>query len=160
MFVGFCSAFSVATVYVVCAWGLPATAHSILLPSISCRPPLLVEIDKRFISYIQRCLASDSKVVKFVTNYGVGVGRMTSPTGSSAQFCSTKFVFTLRDIHVVLPQICSKNFFSQIGSRYPGITAISGPFWSLFLYVTVRCLCHQMMSVVSYNVLCTSCTIP
>jgi len=92
-------------------WGLPATAHNILLPSISCRPPLLDEIANRFISCIQRCLASDSEVVKFVTSYGVGVGRMTFPILSSAQFCSTKFGFTLRDIHVVLPQIFLQNFF-------------------------------------------------
>jgi len=113
-------------VYVECGpWGLPATAHSILLPSISCRPPLLDEIAKRFIIYIQRCLASDSEVVKFVTSFGVG--RMTYPIGSSAQFCSTKFGFTLRDIHVVSPQICSQNFFRRIK---PGVAAISGPFWS------------------------------
>jgi len=74
--------------------GLPATAHNILLPSISCRPPLLDEISKRFIGYIQNCLAPDSEVVKFVTSYGIGVNRMTSPIGSSAQFCSTNFDFT------------------------------------------------------------------
>jgi len=55
---------------------------------------------KRFISYIQRCLASDSEVVKFVSSCGIGVGRMTSPIGSIAQFCSTKFGFTLRDFCV------------------------------------------------------------
>jgi len=86
--------------------GLLATAHNILLPSISRRPPLLDEIAKRFISCIQRCLASNSEVVEFVTSYGVGVGRVTSPIGSSGQFCSTEFAFTLRDIHVVSPQIC------------------------------------------------------
>jgi len=33
-------------------WGLPARTRNILLPSISCRPPLLDEIAKTFISYI------------------------------------------------------------------------------------------------------------
>ena len=51
------------------------------------------------------CLAFDSEVVKFVTSYGVGVGRMTSSIGSSAQFRSIKFGFTLRDVHVVSPQL-------------------------------------------------------
>ena len=55
--------------------------------------------------------------------YGVGVGRITSPIRSSAQFCSTKFGFTLRDIHVVSPQICSQNFFRRLD---PGVAAISG----------------------------------
>jgi len=36
-------------------WGLPARTHNIILPSISCRPPLLDEIAKKFVSYIQRC---------------------------------------------------------------------------------------------------------
>jgi len=36
--------------------GLPARTHNILLPSISCRPPLIDEIAKTLISYIQRCL--------------------------------------------------------------------------------------------------------
>ena len=48
---------------------------------------------------------------------------MTSPIGSSAQFCSTKFDFTLHDIHVVLPQICSQNFFRRLDS---GVAVISG----------------------------------
>jgi len=62
-----------------------------------------------------------------VTSCGIGVGRMTSPIGSSAQFCSTKFGFTLRDIHVVSPQICSQNFFRRLD---PGVAAISGSCWS------------------------------
>lgn len=104
-------------------WGLPASAHNILLPSISCRPPLLDEIAKRFISCTQRCLSSDFEVVKFVTNYGIGVGRMTFPIGCSAQFCSTKYGFTVRDIRVVSPQICSQIFFCRLDS---GVAAISG----------------------------------
>ena len=79
-------------------WRLPATTHNILLPSISCRPPLLDEIAKRFMSYIQRWLASDSEVVKFMTGYGIGIGHLTSPIGSSAQFFSTKCGFILRNL--------------------------------------------------------------
>ena len=117
--------------------GLPATAHNILLLSISCRPPLLDEIAKRFFSYIQRCLASDSEAVKFVTSYGIGVGYMTSPIGSSALFCSSKCGFTLRDIHVVSPQICSQNFNHRLDS---GDAAISGALLEFILYITMRYL--------------------
>jgi len=67
------------------------------------------------------------------------VGRMTSPIGSSAHFRSTKFGFTLRDIHVVSPQICSQNVFVD---WIQVLLLYLGPFWSWFLYVTVRCLCH------------------
>jgi len=66
--------------------------------------------------------------MKFVTSYGIGVGRMTTPIGSSAQFCSTKFGFTLHDIHVVSPQICLQNFFRRLD---PGVAAISGVLLSL-----------------------------
>jgi len=54
--------------------GLPARTHNILLSSISCRPPLLDEIAKTFISNIQGCLSCDSGVIKFVTSYGITVG--------------------------------------------------------------------------------------
>ena len=54
----------------------------------------------------------DSEVVKCVTSYGIGVGRMISPIGFSAKFCSTKCGFILRDIRVVSPLMCLQNFFS------------------------------------------------
>ena len=142
-------------------WGLPATTHNILLPSISCRPPLLDEIAKRFISYIQRCLASESEVVKFVTSYGIGVGRMTSPIGSTAQFCSTKFGFNLRDIHVVSPQICSRYFFRRLDS---GVAAISGALLELIFIrndTMSLSLDLDLDDVSSFiHFLCTSRTIP
>jgi len=67
--------------------------------------------------------SGDSDVVKFVTSYGVGVGRINFPVGSNAQFCGTKFAFILRDIHVVSPHICSQNFLRRLD---PGVAAISG----------------------------------
>ena len=118
-------------------WGLPATAHNIL-PSISSRPPLLHEIAKRFISCVHRWLLSDSEVVKFVTSYGIGVGRMFSPFGSSTQFCNTKFGFTLPDIHVVSPLICSLNTFRRLDS---GVAATSG---ALLELIFIR---NNMMSI-------------
>ena len=143
-------------------WGLAATAHNILLPSMSCRPPLLDEIAKRFTSYIQRCLSSDSEVVKFVTSYGIGVGRIMlacfPPIGSSAQFCSTKFGFTLPDIRAVSPLICSLNFFRRLDL---GVAATYG---ALLELIFIR---NNMMSISSgldlddvfsfIHFLCTSC---
>ena len=57
-----------------------------------------------------RCLSSDFKVVKFVTSYGIRVGRMFSPIGSSAQFCSTKFGFTLPVTCCVAADLFAKLF--------------------------------------------------
>jgi len=136
-------------------WGLLATAHNILLPSIPCWPPF-DDIAKKIyqLGYIQRCLASDSEVVKFVTSYGVGVG-------SSAQFCSTKFDFTFRDIHVVSPQICSQNFCRGLD---PGVAAISGALLKLnFIRVSTTSLSlgldsDDVCSFIQFS--CTSRAIP
>ena len=85
--------------------GLPATVHNILMPSISFRPLLLGEIAKRFISYIQRCQASYSELVKFVTIYVIGVGRMTSPVESSTQFAARNLV-----LFCMMSMLCRRRF--------------------------------------------------
>ena len=90
--------------------GLPARTHNILLPLISRHPPLLDEIAQRF-NYIQRCLSCDSEMITFVTGYGITVGYMASPIGSSALFCDSKFDFCTSDISVVSPWSCSCEFF-------------------------------------------------
>jgi len=43
--------------------GLPSTAHNNLLPLTSCQPPLVDAVAKRFILYVQRCLASDCEIM-------------------------------------------------------------------------------------------------
>ena len=48
--------------------------------------------------------------MRFMTRYGIWVGRMASPSGSSAQFCCSKFGFSISDISRVSPLFCSHFF--------------------------------------------------
>ena len=80
-----------------------------------------------------------------------------------AQFCSTKFGFTLRDVHVVSPQMCLQNFFRRLELDL-GVAAISGALLELlFIRNSIRCLCLGLDSddVGGFiQFLCTSRTIP
>jgi len=94
------------------------------------------------------------------TSCGIGVGCMTSPIASSAQFCSTKFGFSFLDIHVVLLQICSQNFFRRLDL---GVAAISGALLELIFMCnnTSLSLGLDLDVVCSFiHSLCTSRTIP
>ena len=60
------------------------------------------------------------------------------PNWIYAQFCNTKFGFTLLDIHVVSPLICSQNVFRRLDS---GVAATSG---ALLELIFIR---NNMMSI-------------
>jgi len=85
---------------------------------------------------------------------------MISPIGSSAQFCSTKFGFTLPDIHIVSSQICSQNFYRILD---PGVAAISGALLELIfirnstMSLSLGSDSDDVCSFIQF--LCTSCTI-
>jgi len=68
-----------------------------LLPFLSCQPPLSDVIAKRFVMYVQRCLSSDSEMVKCVRPT-IWFGRMASPMGCSVQDCCSKYGFTVDDM--------------------------------------------------------------
>ena len=61
------------------ASGLPADTHCALLPVLSNSLPVIDELAKRSVRFIQNCLDSDSLVVRTMSSYGVRVGRMLSP---------------------------------------------------------------------------------
>jgi len=94
-------------------WGLPRTTHSMLLPFLSCQPPLSDVIAKRFIVYVQRCLSSDSEIVKCVTRYGLWFGRMASPMGCSVQYCCSKYGFTVDDMPKVSGRSIVKHYIHR-----------------------------------------------
>jgi len=60
---------------------LPSDTHSVLLPVLSNTLPVIDELAKRFVTFIQRCLSSDSCIVRSIVNYGIYVGRIFSPVG-------------------------------------------------------------------------------
>jgi len=57
-----------------------------------------------------------------MTSYGIMVGHMASPVGSTALFCNSKFGFCKSDIFVVSPESCSCKFFCR---SHPRIVAVA-----------------------------------
>jgi len=57
------------------AWGLPADTHCALLPILSNSLPVIDELAKKSVRFIQNCLDSDSLhvVVRTMSSYGVCV---------------------------------------------------------------------------------------
>ena len=81
-----------------CAWSLPSDAHCALLPVLSNTLPVIDELAKRSVRFMQRYLWSDSFAVRFIANmHGVYVGRMFSPIGRNAFFCCSRYGFSTDD---------------------------------------------------------------
>jgi len=70
--------------------GLPGTTHCALLPLITSRLPIMDEIVKRMVAFVQKCLLSDCELVSFVTRYAIWVRRMSSPLGANVYHCVTR----------------------------------------------------------------------
>ena len=65
-------------------------------------------------------------VVRFVTRSGIWVGRMASPIGSSAQFCCSKFIFSISDISCVSPTtVLFTTVFFGVWIHHPCVVAVS-----------------------------------
>jgi len=80
------------------ALNLPANTHCALLPVLSNSLPVIDELAKRSVSFIQRCLSSDSHLVRFISYYGMYVGRMFSPIGRNVFLCCSRFRVSIDDI--------------------------------------------------------------
>jgi hypothetical protein len=68
------------------ALGLPIDASSKLLPGLSGTLPIMDELYKRSLTFIQRCLTSDCTIVSSIAKMAVFSLRMISPLGRNA-FC-------------------------------------------------------------------------
>ena len=72
--------------------------HCALLFVLCNSLPVLDELAKRCIRFIQRCRLSECQLVKFVANYGIRAGRMLSPMGRNAFFCCQRFNVSVDDV--------------------------------------------------------------
>ena len=72
-------------------WGLPYDSHSDILPLLSDSLPILDELCRRSVAFINTCLISDSPTVRAVTSYGLYAARMLSPLGRNAFFCCERY---------------------------------------------------------------------
>jgi len=80
------------------AWNLPLDAHCVLLYLLCNSLPVLDELAKRCIWFIQRCLLSECQLVKFVADCGIRAGRMLLPMGCNAFFCCQRFQVPIDDV--------------------------------------------------------------
>ena len=53
--------------------------------------PVIDELPRRSVRFVQRCLSSDSHTIRFVVNFGVYVGRIFLPIGPNVAFNSSRF---------------------------------------------------------------------
>jgi len=106
------------------AWSLPSDTHCALLPVLSNTLPVIDELAKRSVRFLQRCLSSDSYAVRFIANYGVYVGRMFSPIGRNALFCCSRYGFSTGDLFKVTPTVIHKHCRSLISCELRSVTLV------------------------------------
>jgi hypothetical protein len=92
-----------------CAWrkglrralSLPVDASCDILPGLAGILPVFDEIVIRSASFIQKCLSSDSHIVRSVANMAVFSLRMRSPLGRNAFVCCSRYDLTLSNIFML-----------------------------------------------------------
>jgi len=95
-------------------WVLPDTTHCTLLPLITSRLPIMDEIVKRLVAFVQKCLLSDCELVSFVTRYAIWVGRMSSPLGANVYHCVTRCGQDIDSILHFIPAAIGRCFWRSI----------------------------------------------
>jgi hypothetical protein len=96
------------------AWKLPYNTHCSILPVLSSSLPLFDEICCRTIKFINKCLKSDSTLVKFVSNYGVFFGRSLSPIGRNVLSCCSRYNLSLFDIDALTSSFIANDFYAKL----------------------------------------------
>jgi len=99
------------------AWGLPADTHCALLPILSNSLPVIDELAKRSVRFIQNCLDSDSLVVRTISSYGVCVGRMLSPIGRNAFFSCSRFNTKINDLSTLTVTQMRRHYQSALNDE-------------------------------------------
>ena len=100
------------------------TCTCVLLPVLSNTLPVIDELVKHSIRFMQRCISSDSYVIRFIANYGVYVGRMFSPIGRNAFFCCSRYGFSTDDLVKLTPTVIHKHCCSLISCELRSITLV------------------------------------
>ena len=68
-------------------WGLPYNTHCDI-PVLYDALPVFEVLCKRVLSFLLTCINSDCNIVSFVSRYADLYGRMLSPLGRNALYCS------------------------------------------------------------------------
>jgi len=106
------------------AWGLPADTHCALLPILSNSLPVIDELAKRSVRFIQNCLDSDSLIVRTMSSYGVCVGRMLSPIGRNAFFSCSRFNTIINDLSKLTVTQMRRHYQSALNDELVNTTSV------------------------------------
>ena len=66
-------------------------------------------------NFINRCLISDSFLVRYIAVHGIYLGNMSSPLGRNAQFCCDRFNFSICNFSL----LSSKFIISKVMASLP-----------------------------------------
>jgi len=77
-------------------WGLPFQTHGILLPLLSQCLPVLDEICRRILNFVQSCIRHESACVQFTALHGLHA-RSRSLFGRNVVFCAQRFNCSIND---------------------------------------------------------------
>ena len=78
-------------------WSLPHNTHCDILPVLCDALPLFNVLCKRVLFFLLKCINSDCNIVSFVSRYAVLYGRMLSPLGRNALYCS--LILAVSSVH-------------------------------------------------------------
>ena len=83
---------------------MPYRTHNFLLPIISGCYPVFDEICRRSLNFIRSCISHPSKIVPFVTLYGILYGRGASLCGTNVLFCTQRYGIAYdKALHIGFP---------------------------------------------------------
>jgi len=78
-------------------WGLPFQTHVVLLPLLSQCLPVLGEICRRSLNFVQLCIRHESTFVQFIALRGLHA-RSRSLFGRNVEFCAQRFYCSINDL--------------------------------------------------------------
>jgi hypothetical protein len=79
-------------------WHIPHNTHSVLLPRLSNTLPLMDVFYKRMVSFVQRCLSSESLLVRSFITQAILYGQADSFSGRNVRNCCLRYHVALDDI--------------------------------------------------------------
>ena len=106
------------------AWNLPANTHCALLSVLSNSLPVTDELAKRTVRFIQRCLSSDSYLIRFISYHGMYVGRMCSAIGRNVFLCSSKYKVSIDDIRLLPVSYIFRYWLSNVSPELVAMTNV------------------------------------
>ena len=126
---------------------IPFNAHSFLIPSLSCTLPLFEEICKRSACFINRCIFSDSALVRSVVSYSINFGRYRPNSAIYRNLCTVcklgLFIWSICDF--ILGRVCISQYFftAYYKSRLSVGESITISFMSELLKLRDNYLCFS-----------------